>query len=84
VSAGLSFERVSTGESHACAETTANRAYCWGIIGAGALGDGTFAGDVYYRLTRVAVLGGLFFNQVSAGGDHSCAKYTVVVNLTKC
>jgi alpha-tubulin suppressor-like RCC1 family protein len=74
VSGSLSFERVSAGQSHSCAETTAKRAYCWGTIGAGALGDGSFADSVLSRLTPVAVLGGRSFSQLSAGGDHSCAK----------
>ncbi len=74
VSGGFSFERISAGQFHTCAETTANRAYCWGSIGAGALGDGTFAGDVLERLAPVAVVGGLLFSQVTAGGDHSCGR----------
>ena len=69
VSGGLSFERVSAGAGfYTCAETTANRAYCWGQNSVGVLGDGTTTN----RLTPVAVVGGLFFNQVSAGGAHSC------------
>ena len=71
VSGGLSFERVSAGAGfHTCAETTANRAYCWGSNGVGKLGDGTTTKS----LTPVAVVGGLSFNQVSAGGAHSCGK----------
>lgn len=74
VSGGLSFRRVTAGNFHTCAETTANRAYCWGSVGAGALGDGTFGDEVQFRLTPVAVHGGLVFNQVTAGGGHSCGK----------
>ena len=71
VSGGLSFDRVSAGDYHACAETTGNRAYCWGSgNSAGSLGDGTLNN----HLAPVAVVGGLFFSQVSAGGAHSCGK----------
>ncbi len=70
VSGGLSFDRVSTGDRHACAETTGNRAYCWGNNSGGELGDGTTT----TRLTPVAVVGGLFFIQLSAGGEHVCGR----------
>ncbi len=70
VSGGLSFDRVSTGDLHACAETTGNRAYCWGNNSGGELGDGTTT----TRLTPVAVVGGLFFIQLSAGGEHVCGR----------
>jgi alpha-tubulin suppressor-like RCC1 family protein len=64
VAGGLSFSRVSTeGFFHTCGETTQNRAYCWGDNSSGQLGDGTTT----RRLTPVAVAGGLFFSQVSAG-----------------
>jgi len=70
VSGGLSFERVTAGGFHSCGETTTNRAYCWGgnRNNYGQLGDGTTIG----RLTPVAVKGGLYFSQVSAGGYHTC------------
>jgi len=71
VSSSLSFGRVTAGDFHACAETTTgNRTYCWGPNSAGELGDGTTTD----RLTPVRVVGGLFFNQVSAGGEHTCGK----------
>jgi alpha-tubulin suppressor-like RCC1 family protein len=73
VAGGHAFARVTTGRFHTCAETTLNRAYCWGLNGgtaAGALGDGTTT----QRLTPVAVSGGLFFSQVSAGYSQTCAR----------
>jgi len=71
VAGGLSFDRVSTGDLHACAETTGNRAYCWGWSWSyGTLGAGTLNNS----LTPVAVVGGLFFAQVTAGDQHTCAK----------
>jgi len=72
VAGGLSLERVTAGAFHTCGETTLSRAYCWGAMGynSGQLGDGTTTG----RLTPVAVAGGLYFSQVSAGTTHTCAK----------
>jgi alpha-tubulin suppressor-like RCC1 family protein len=73
VAGGHSFERVTTGLFHTCAETTLNRAYCWGLNrgdATGALGDGTTT----QRLTPVAVAGGIFFSQVSAGYSHTCGR----------
>jgi alpha-tubulin suppressor-like RCC1 family protein len=72
VSGGLSFERVTAGDFHSCGETATNRAYCWGgnRNNYGQLGDGTTIG----RLTPVAVKGGLYFSEVSAGGYHTCGK----------
>lgn len=64
---------MTTGLFHTCAETTLNRAYCWGLNrgdATGALGDGTTT----QRLTPVAVAGGLFFSQVSAGYSHTCGR----------
>jgi alpha-tubulin suppressor-like RCC1 family protein len=73
VAGGHAFERITTGEFHTCAETTGNRAYCWGLNrgnAAGAVGDGTTT----QRLTPVAVAGGLFFSQVSAGYTQTCGR----------
>ena len=81
VAGGHLFERVTTGEFHTCAETTLNRAYCWGLNqysdynGAGGLGDGTTT----QRLTPVAVAGGLFFSQVSAGYSQTCGRTDAAV-----
>lgn len=71
VAGGLSFDRVSTGFAHSCGESRQNRAYCWGINTYGAVGDGT---KLNTRLRPVAVAGGLYFTQLSAGSLHTCAK----------
>ncbi len=71
VAGGRSFDRVSAGAVHSCGEATDNRAYCWGVNANLQLGDGTTA---LRRLTPVAVVGGRFFTQMSAGGFHTCAK----------
>jgi alpha-tubulin suppressor-like RCC1 family protein len=72
VASGHAFRRVSGGAlAHTCGETTDNRAFCWGEnFHHGELGDGTTT----TRLAPVAVVGGLFFAQVSAGGGHTCGR----------
>jgi alpha-tubulin suppressor-like RCC1 family protein len=73
LASGLRFRQVSAGWAHTCGLSYPdNRAYCWGSNFAGRLGDGTTTD----RLTPVAVLGGLQFRQVSAGGDHTCGLTT--------
>ncbi len=73
----LAFQQVSTGNGHACGVTTDDRAYCWGRGDFGQLGNGRFEGpdecnNFECSTQPVAVLGGLNFLQVSAGGVHSC------------
>lgn len=71
VAPGTSFAMVSaggmdtSGQSYECGVTTAGAAYCLGQNGSGEIGDGTTA-DKFYA---VAVLGGLTFTAVSAGGE---------------
>lgn len=62
------------------AVTLGNRAYCWGYNDFGQLGNGTDTGPETcvsgFTCSRrpVAVTGGLYFNQVSAGDVHTCAR----------
>jgi alpha-tubulin suppressor-like RCC1 family protein len=70
---GLSFRQVSAGHGHTCGVTTTDRAFCWGWNGFGQLGDGT---ATQFRLTPVAVAGGLAFAQVDAGTYHTCGVTT--------
>jgi len=77
VAGGLQFERVSAGEFHTCGETTLNRAYCWGQNSEGELGDGSNSTSPH--ATPVAVTGGHFFSQVSAGGMSSCGRTDAAV-----
>jgi alpha-tubulin suppressor-like RCC1 family protein len=67
----LSFRQVSVG-GHTCGVTTDDRVYCWGGNLWGQLGDGTTTN----RSRPVAVLGGLHFRYVSAGGQHTCGLTT--------
>ncbi len=65
------FAQVSTGAHHACALTSAGRAYCWGHDANGQVGNGApFQSSV---LTPMAVQTEAVFTHVSAGSYHSCA-----------
>jgi hypothetical protein len=76
VAGGHHFLRLSTGGGnghHTCGVTPSNLAYCWGLNGAGQLGDGT----TITRRSPVLVVGGHRFSQVSAGTgvggeSHTC------------
>jgi alpha-tubulin suppressor-like RCC1 family protein len=62
----VTWRQVSTGtESHTCAVTTTDQAYCWG---GGPLGHGL----TFVSRTPLAVLGGLAFRDISAGALHTC------------
>ena len=65
----LSFDRLSAGGYHTCALTPTDKAYCWGADYSGQLGDGT---SIVSRLNPAAVIGGLTFDQISGGYNHSC------------
>ena len=73
VTGGLTFQSVSAGSIHSCGVTTAGAAYCWGNNGhGGQLGNGTNTKSN----VPVAVTGGLTFQSVSAGLQHSCGVTT--------
>ena len=80
---GLTFATVSAGGAHSCGVVSSRAAYCWGSNDRGQLGVGTTTGpedcglDLPPCSTRpVAVLGGLSFTAVSAGGYHTCGVTT--------
>ncbi len=73
VAGGIQFRQVSEGANHTCGVATDNRAYCWGDNQFGELGDGTTSVESH---TPVPVAGGLLFQQVSAGGLHTCGVTT--------
>ncbi|HEY7612616.1 MAG TPA: hypothetical protein VH764_06470 [Gemmatimonadales bacterium] len=74
--APLSFRQLATGTNHTCGITTTDQAYCWGYNGFSSLGGQLGDGTTTKRLKPVAVLGGLRFSQISAGGDHTCGVTT--------
>lgn len=85
VSGGLTFATVSAGGGHTCGVTLAGVAYCWGLNTSSQLGDNTTTGPescsafgqtFACSTLPVAVLGGLTFTTVSAGGSHTCGVTT--------
>lgn len=68
----LIFTTVTTGATHTCALTTAQRAYCWGDNSEGELGSG----DRFDSTVPVAVGGGHTFLAVDAGVDFTCGVTT--------
>ena len=73
VSGGLTFTSLSAGAGHRCAVAATDEAYCWGLNRDGQLGNGRFFSD---KNTPTLVSGGLAFQSVSAGADHSCGVTT--------
>jgi alpha-tubulin suppressor-like RCC1 family protein len=69
----LSFASISTGGRHAAALITTGEAYAWGNGWPGQLGIGLTTED---KAEPVAVLGGLTFVSISAGGSHTCGLAT--------
>jgi alpha-tubulin suppressor-like RCC1 family protein len=74
--AGVTLTRVDAGHWHTCALDTSGHAFCWGRNKWGELGTG--AADRTKRLRPVAVerhhaLAGVTLEQISAGGEHTCA-----------
>jgi alpha-tubulin suppressor-like RCC1 family protein len=77
VAGGLTFASLTAGWYHTCGLTSSGAAYCWGRNADGQLGDGsTDSSAGYQRLTPVAVVGGLRFASLTAGGEHTCGVTT--------
>ncbi len=75
VETSLTFAKISAGVTHSCALTPEGVAYCWGGGYAnerGILGDG----QMTLSAKPVAVVGGLRFKSISAGGRITCAVST--------
>ena len=75
VAGGRTYQTVSTGRRHNCGVTTSGDAFCWGWNGWGELGDGTVNGGVGPSRPML-VSGGLSFELVSAGDQHTCGVIT--------
>lgn len=63
------FRWIASASSHTCAVTTDFHAWCWGNNSYGQLGVGV---KIEGSASPVAVIGGLRFRQVDAGGYHTC------------
>src|SRR6185503_8183596 len=74
VATSTKLTAISVGQQHACALDTSGNALCWGSNWFGQLGVGSAGGGggFFESFTPVAVLGGLTFVDVVAGGMHSC------------
>jgi alpha-tubulin suppressor-like RCC1 family protein len=73
VAGGLSFALVSAGLSHVCGVALDRDTYCWGGNENGQLGNGTKSGN---QFVPGPVLGGMVFEEVSAGAYHTCGWMT--------
>jgi alpha-tubulin suppressor-like RCC1 family protein len=78
VRGGLSFGMLIAGvgsanNSHTCGVTTGGAAYCWGLNPYGSLGDGSVTNQSSFP---VAVSGGLSFQSLSTGANHTCGLTT--------
>ncbi len=69
--AGYSFTMITDGDEHSCGLTAAGEAFCWGANVVGQLGNGS-TNQQNEESPPVAVLGGLSFVDISAGGYHTC------------
>jgi alpha-tubulin suppressor-like RCC1 family protein len=72
VAGGLRFVELSAGNYHTCGRTVEGRAFCWGGSNNGERGDGAFASAAVR--SPVAVVGGLRFVELRAGGGHTCGR----------
>lgn len=63
------WRAVTVASSHSCALVASGAAYCWGQNNNGKLGVGA---DLSSRFTPTAVVGGLTFASISAGGHNTC------------
>jgi len=79
VTSVTSVTRVSVGESHSCALTTAGGVDCWGRNYLGELGNGTAINSAI-PVPVIGLRAGV--TAVSAGGGHSCALTTA--GVVKC
>jgi alpha-tubulin suppressor-like RCC1 family protein len=68
VEGGLVFKRITSGFQHTCAIDTADDAWCWGMNGAGMLGDGTTTD----RVAPARVSTKEKFASLSGGGTATC------------
>jgi hypothetical protein len=67
----FSFQMMAVSRNHSCGLSLSDRVYCWGYSGDGQIGIGPVPGDSVLIATEV--LGGLHYQAVAAGGQHTCA-----------
>ncbi|WP_375767033.1 Ig-like domain-containing protein [Archangium gephyra] len=69
VAGGHVFTAITVGDDHSCALTGSGQAFCWGSNSFGQLGTNTTDTELD---VPTAVVGGLTFKSLSAGGDVTC------------
>jgi hypothetical protein len=69
---GLTLRSITAGDRHACAISTDDSAYCWGLNSNGQLGINSMANSVATP-TRVEIPGDAPVRDISAGSESSCA-----------
>ena len=74
ISGELNFTSLSAGGLHTCGVATGGAAYCWG--GPDGLGDGRDADSAMPTNAPVPVSGGLTFQSLSTGSNHTCGVTT--------
>jgi alpha-tubulin suppressor-like RCC1 family protein len=69
VAGGLHFMSLSAAGANTCGLTSAGAAYCWGSNAYGQLGTGSTSD---FSSSPVLVSGGMTFESISTGSNHSC------------
>ena len=70
---GIEFFQLTAGASHSCGLTAEGKAYCWGGDYTGQLGGGHRAYANQGQPSPMPVTGGLAFQEIVAGANHTCA-----------
>ncbi len=70
---GVPFTSISVGRFHTCGLTQTGTAYCWGYNSDGELG---YSSPSWPNPVPAAVLGGISFVSITAGGSHTCGLTT--------
>ena len=72
--AGVSFQSISAGNSHTCALTTEDKAYCWGWNTNGQLGNNSTTKSSIPAAVQMPA--GVSFQSIAANTTHTCALTT--------
>lgn len=70
VEGGHTFLSISSGYKHTCGVIASGDGYCWGLADAGRLGNNMTDSTAVDQPALIA--GGLAFDQISAGAQHTC------------
>ncbi|MGH7515011.1 MAG: RCC1 domain-containing protein [Gemmatimonadales bacterium] len=73
IASTLTFRQVTAGWSHACAVTTDDRLFCWGLNSSGQVGDST---SIFRRATPSRVGRSQRWKLAAGGRDFTCAVTT--------